>query len=296
LDVTSVLDALPDPGAIIDRTGRIVVVNRAWRQFGIDNGAAEAATGIGVNYLDVCDRAGRNGAVDGYLAAAALRTVLSGEAVQTELEYQSSSPWIDRWSLLRVTPLAGTGSVLVTHLSITRRVVAEEALARYHAPDPLTGIANRELFTAALDAALAPRAGRISRPDVGVLCLDLIGFRDINASYGRDAGDEVLQMTAHRLLGQLRSSDTIARLDADEFAIVAPDIDLASLTALARDITESLGGLRLIHGHAVEVPAGVGFYLASRGERVGDALAQASEHRHRVKRAAQLPNADIADS
>ncbi len=66
---------------------------------------------------------------DAYLAAEGLRAVLAGSTVQSELEYPCPSPAVNRWFLVRITPLAGhTLGAVVSHVNITRRVMAEQLL------------------------------------------------------------------------------------------------------------------------------------------------------------------------
>jgi diguanylate cyclase (GGDEF)-like protein len=94
----------------------------------------------------------------------------------------------------------------------------ERALAHRSLHDHLTGLPNRVLFQDRLSHALAAaaRAGG----QVGVLYLDLDGFKGVNDTAGHGAGDELLQEVAHRFSTCLRPGDTIARLGGDEFAIV----------------------------------------------------------------------------
>jgi two-component system, cell cycle response regulator len=104
----------------------------------------------------------------------------------------------------------------------TLQLVAEKARERerflaFH--DPLTGLANRQLFFDRLEHALAQ--ARRNGDLLAVLYLDLDGFKAINDSIGHAAGDQVLCEAAQRLKSCLRDSDTIARLGGDEFAVVA---------------------------------------------------------------------------
>ena len=187
--------------------------------------------------------------------------------------------------VVAVVPLAGpVPGVVVSHVNITRRVRAELDLAHKVAHDPLTGLANRTLLNARLATALTPRAGRAPRDDVGVLYLDLDGFKSINDTYGHEAGDEVLLTTAHRLRDQVRPQDTVARLGGDEFAIVAPRITAAGLSALAQRIAVALARPHVVHGTEVVAAASVGTHLCAAGERAEHALRHADAAMYAVKR------------
>jgi diguanylate cyclase (GGDEF)-like protein len=281
---SAVLGGLPDATAVLDRSGCIVAVNRAWRMFALDNEGRADATGIGVNYLDLCDRAAGSGCAEAGPAANGIRAVLSGEAVQGEVEYPCPSPSVNRWFLLRVTSLFGISSgVVVSHVNITRRKMAEEELAHEAAHDPLTGLANRTLFTARLKSALTLRAGRPVKGDVGVLYIDLDRFKLVNDTYGHNAGDEVLVACAQRLQSKVRLQDTVSRLGGDEFAVVAPRMVADSLAALAGRVARALSEPYLVHGKAVGIPASVGAYLAAPGELGIDALQHADDAMYSVK-------------
>jgi diguanylate cyclase (GGDEF)-like protein len=281
----AVLDALPDATAVIDNSGSIVAVNRAWQMFALDNGGRPAGTGVGVNYLDVCARSSAAGCGDAHKAAVGLRSVLAGETVHYELEYPCPSPAAHRWFLVRITPLSGAvPGAVASHVNITRRKMAEQALAHQAAHDPLTELANRDLFMAQLAGALTQRGGRPPGADVGVLYLDLDGFKQVNDTYGHEAGDEVLLTTAYRLRGQVRPQDTVARLGGDEFAITVPRITADALAALAARIAGALGEPHLVHGHSIRITVTVGTHLASAGELAGDALRRADQAMYALKR------------
>ena len=167
----AVMDALPDATAVVDPDGTMVAVNRAWLMFAMDNGGQPESTGVGVNYFDLCARSVAAGCEDAQRAADGLRAVLAGYTVHSEVEYPCPSPAVNRWFLLRITPLAGdvTGAVM-SHVNITRRKMAEQELAHEAAHDPLTGLANRGLFADRLTAALTGRRSQVTddpgRPDV----------------------------------------------------------------------------------------------------------------------------------
>jgi diguanylate cyclase (GGDEF)-like protein len=281
----AVLDALPDATAVVDRRGTIVAVNHTWRRFAADNGGRPETTGVGVNYLDLCDRSAAAGCEDAHTAATGLRAILAGDSTEIEMEYPCPSPAARRWFVMRVTPVAGAeATAVVSHVNITRRKMAEQALAHQAAHDPLTGLANRMLFIERLTHALTPRGGRAARGDVGVLYIDLDGFKAVNDTYGHDAGDDVLLTTSRRLRDEVRPQDTVARLGGDEFAVTAPRISGEALTVLASRIAAACAEPQLVQAHAIVVTASIGTYLASHGDSAEDALRVADQAMYAVKR------------
>ena len=91
--------------------------------------------------------------------------------------------------------------------------------------DNLTELANRQLFFDRLQLALKQRRSRRLRGYVGVLHIDLDGFKRINDSLGSESGDKVLREAGRRIQSVVRNDDTVARLSADEFAVVLTDFD-----------------------------------------------------------------------
>ena len=286
----AVLDALPDATAVIDMTGRIIAVNAAWTMFCLDNGGDSAATGPGVNYLDVTRRAGMAGNGQARAMTRQIEAVLSGDAVDGELEYACPSPAANRWFLARVTRLSGPiAGAVVSHMNITRRKAAEDVLHHTAAHDPLTGLANRVFFAERLATALTPRQGRPTGHDVGVIYLDLDGFKSVNDTYGHAAGDEVLLTAAARLRSVIRPQDSVARLGGDEFAVLAPRITAAGLRSLHGRVSQTLAMPHRVHGTGCHIPASVGSYLAGPGESGTDVLGQAdlamyADKRDRIER------------
>ncbi|GMV60284.1 MAG: hypothetical protein AMXMBFR72_33750 [Betaproteobacteria bacterium] len=121
--VRSTLDSLPANIAILDQSGAIVAVNRAWRQFAEHNGAATAAVCEGANYLAVCDGAAGAGADEAHAFAAAVRDVMYGRRADFRLEYACHSPSEKRWFVAGIARLVGDGAkhVVVAHVDVTER-------------------------------------------------------------------------------------------------------------------------------------------------------------------------------
>jgi diguanylate cyclase (GGDEF)-like protein len=272
----AVLDAIPDATAVLDQAGTIIGVNHAWRMFALDNGGTPVATGAGVNYFRVCERAQRHGCAEAGDVADQLRSVLNDERVEAEVQYPCPSPAVGRWFVLRISKLRGaTPGAVVSHVNITRRMMAEQELAHAASHDPLSGLANRTLFRSRLKRALRATDGRQRIGDAGVLYLDLDGFKAINDTFGHAAGDEVLLAVAHRLRNTVRPGDTIARLGGDEFAVLAPRVDHDGLAALAARIKTSLDQPHSVHATQVLAGASIGTHLTHAGEDMEQALQKA---------------------
>ncbi|MBR0653811.1 putative bifunctional diguanylate cyclase/phosphodiesterase [Plastoroseomonas arctica] len=125
--------------------------------------------------------------------------------------------------------------------------------------DPLTGLADRQSFLAKLDAELRDRRQR----PCAILMLDFRSFRSLNDGLGHGAGDAVLREAARRLREGLRTHDLVARIGADEFAVLQPGVDSAAVAErVARRLVARLSEPTLIGGQAVVMVARAGIALA----------------------------------
>jgi two-component system CheB/CheR fusion protein len=117
----TVIDALPEHIAVIDPTGRIVLVNAAWRRFAQANGDSELArSGPGSNYLDVCEACGTEGGDYASRAIKGIRDVLGGVLPKFAMEYPCHSPDEQRWFVMNVAPVLSQGyGAVISHVNIT---------------------------------------------------------------------------------------------------------------------------------------------------------------------------------
>jgi diguanylate cyclase (GGDEF)-like protein/PAS domain S-box-containing protein len=140
---------------------------------------------------------------------------------------------------------------------ITERRLLQERLRDQALHDPLTGLANRRLFTERLEAAFAT-ADPTSR--IGICFLDLDRFKYINDSHGHDVGDQLLAVVAHRLR-QAAGVDghLVARMGGDEFVIlVARSRGVDQLAAIADGVVAALCEPIHVGQHRLHVTASVG--------------------------------------
>ena len=103
------MDALSSHLAILDETGTIVAVNRAWREFAEANQPVLANVCKGANYLSVCDTADGPNSEEAKTIAARVRAIIRGEEKECALEYPCHSPEEKRWFVVRVTRRCATG-------------------------------------------------------------------------------------------------------------------------------------------------------------------------------------------
>lgn len=168
----------------------------------------------------------------------------------------------------------------------------QDSMAALALRDSLTGLANRRLFKELLDADLA-RTQRNGLP-LAIAFLDLDGFKNVNDTYGHDAGDIVLCETARRMLAIVRGADTVARIGGDEFVIVYEPNDPNSRNLVPRLDRALSEPISITASITVRCPASIGIadtrVVGCNGAAL---LAAADEAMYAVKRARQTAVASI---
>jgi diguanylate cyclase (GGDEF)-like protein len=151
--------------------------------------------------------------------------------------------------------------------------------------DALTGLPNRAQLHERVSSALA--AAELRGGQVGVLLMDLDGFKEINDTLGHHHGDALLQRVGERLLASTRPADLVARLGGDEFALLLPDIaGTDDAVAVARRTLEELEGPVHIHGVDLDVRGSVGIAcFPAHGRDVDELLSGADMAMYRAKQA-----------
>ncbi len=173
-----------------------------------------------------------------------------------------------------MSPLSVDGRIigvegLLTDISALKRQEAE--LAHQARSDSLTGLANRLTFREFQARSLA----RIERHGgtVGVLYLDLSGFKRVNDTIGHAAGDRVLVTVADRLRKVTRREDVVARLGGDEFTVLMPDIrELPEATTTAQRIIAAIEEPVVVDGQRLSISTGIGIAITSDGTITPDEL------------------------
>jgi diguanylate cyclase (GGDEF)-like protein/PAS domain S-box-containing protein len=152
--------------------------------------------------------------------------------------------------------------VVLSMVDVTDRRRAEEDLVRRAFTDPLTGLPNRRALTDRLRHAVA--LSRRRGLQVGLVHLNIDRFKAVNEALGHEAGDMLLSQVADRLRWSTRVEDTAVRLGADEFLVVAEDVeDLPGLRALADRLLAVLDEPFLVNDREIVLSASVGLTLGS---------------------------------
>lgn len=144
----------------------------------------------------------------------------------------------------------------------------------YH--DPLTGLPNRLLMQDRLQHACY-RAKR-AHDSVAVMLVDLDRFKEINDVLGHDTGDQLLHEVAQRMLGCVRTCDTVARSGGDEFVLIFPDIkEEWDIETLAQRILDAFADPFMIDGHEIHSTPSIGISVFPRDGETAELLVKNSD-------------------
>ena len=175
-------------------------------------------------------------------------------------------------SIVGLSALVAFAWVVVLRRRVEQQTLAirrsEERLRHLSQHDVLTGLPNRFLLNDRLDMALK-RTGRFDF-NLGLLMVDLDGFKEVNDTLGHQAGDQVLCEVANRISRTVRQTDTVARLGGDEFIVLLPDLRQASeAETIAAKIVAAIAEPIDVGSATVPVSASVG--VCTSPEQGGDA-------------------------
>jgi diguanylate cyclase (GGDEF)-like protein/PAS domain S-box-containing protein len=167
---------------------------------------------------------------------------------------------------------------------ISERKALEEQLRQLAFHDPLTLLANRNLFRDRVQHALA--LAQRAQNFVAVMFLDLDNFKNINDSLGHDAGDRLLQAVAQRIMKTTRSADTVARLGGDEFSILVEGVrTVTEVERLADALIATLDMPFALNGMEVRVGASIGVAFSTRAASAETLLSNADIAMYHAKAA-----------
>jgi diguanylate cyclase (GGDEF)-like protein len=173
--------------------------------------------------------------LEGFTMAAAVRFLFTPSADGSPLLYYYGLPL----SMVAAAVLVALG---VADRLLAQRVALTEAERRAQT-DPLTGVLNRRSLIERLDAACL-RARARGLP-IALLFIDLDHFKQINDSFGHQAGDACLRAIIDPIHAELRQSDVIGRYGGEEFVVILSSADAAAAHPIAQRILERVAGVHV---------------------------------------------------
>ncbi len=231
--VRSVIESLPAEVVMIDSKSNIVAVNRSASRSGwhIDENIPRSYAEIATHIL---------GAKGAERIASGIRDVLSRKidrfSVDVNAAKEDRARWLHVDVVLNVLANEETG-VVISHTDVTERVLGAQRLSWVADHDALTGLPNRHLLIRELRDAIS-NCGPES--PLGLIFLDLDGFRRVNDTLGHEAGDELLTEVAMRLSFSSHRDELIARLGGDEFVILVPDASASLINGITSNIIDAI--------------------------------------------------------
>lgn len=272
----AITDGLPVTISMVSPEGRYLFANQAYcRYFGLDpeqihdtsvrDVIGEAAYGQAMTHLE---------------------RAMAGEQVSFESRFALPIGPRD----LRITMIPSRGDepgAYILGSDITEFKALQDQLEHEATHDPLTGLPNRRAFTLRLSRELE-RVHQSAEP-LGLLFLDLDGFKLINDRLGHHVGDALLQRFASVLTAEVRPGDMVARLAGDEFTVILPALrhPELELPALCERLLAAMAVSADVAGHPLPLAGSIGGALCHSGQfcHIDDLLHRADAAMYRAKQA-----------
>jgi diguanylate cyclase (GGDEF)-like protein/PAS domain S-box-containing protein len=210
-----------------------------------------------------------------------LKLMESGEPIIGMIESRGMEGSELNWTSTTKVPLRDGSGNVIGLMGITREINelkrAELDLQHLATHDQLTGLPNRYLLIDRLVQTVA-HATR-ARSIFAVLFLDIDDFKETNDAYGHEFGDVVLRSIAERLVGSVRSSDTVARIGGDEFVIVLETLGgRLDARSVADKILLSVAKPTTLQRHVVTTTASIGISFYPDNTDDAEVLLRAADY------------------
>ena len=198
-----------------------------------------------------------------------------------EQEIIRAKETLEQQVVARTRELANTVKQLQEEVEEREKIAAELDFLANH--DALTGLPSLRLCKDRLEHSLAE--ARRNRQMSAVMFLDLDGFKEVNDSHGHEFGDKVLKATAERIKGEIRETDTVARIGGDEFVIILSSLPRVRIAErIAASIIEQVSQVIEIDGVSVTVSTSIGISLyPEHGITPEEMIREADRAMYRIK-------------
>ena len=210
-----------------------------------------------------------------------MRIMDSDEGIVGLVESRALEDGRLNWTLTSKLPLHDEAGLVVGLIGITREInelkQTEMDLQDLATHDTLTGLPNRYLMMDRLQRILLQ--AKRSDTSVGILFIDLDGFKAVNDAHGHYFGYLVLRAVAQRLVSSVRSSDTVARIGGDEFVVILDTLDKAEHAAVvAANVRRNLARAMTLERRRVKVTVSIGISLRPQNGAEAEVLLRAADY------------------
>ncbi|OAI23174.1 MULTISPECIES: diguanylate cyclase domain-containing protein [Methylomonas] len=262
---------------LLDEAGRLKTVNPILSKV------------IGLRHLSTIELLGQDFAELAFAEPAIVRELMyraveRRQTVSQDLCLKNLTSWVHCMLSLQISNRFSPCFEGVVY-DITDRVAAETRIRHEADHDSLTGLLRRQAAERQLTSLIHARRDQDNAPVI--LLLDLDRFKEINDTYGHDAGDRVLVETAARLENCVRTSDIVARLGGDEFLIVLVNCaSVEHVRQIAGDIVLAIGKpIQLNSTQNVTMGVSIGICIEEGSSQTLEELyKQADQAMYEVKR------------
>ena len=275
----SMMDSVPDQIFFKDINSRFIRINTSLaKRYGLES----PAQAIGKSDADFysADHAAQTRQEE-------LEIIRTGTPVFNQLHNEVWGDGAEAWNVSMKMPLRDANGVIIGTYGIAHDITehkkSEAIIWRQANFDSLTGLPNRRMLRDRWEQAVNNH--RRSHHGLALLILDLDHFKDVNDTLGHAVGDELIVQASRRMEGCLRSTDTLARMGGDEFAIILTDLLPGSdVGDIVSKIVGCLGSAFELLGQMVFVTVSVGVTLfPENGESFDDLLKLADQAMYEAK-------------
>ncbi len=284
--IAAALEVVPFAMLITDASGSALSVNHRWSALS----GLSVESSLGMGWLEALSAEAR------HRLLATLREVAAHAENLTE-DYQIGASTQKRWVRWWIShhEVAGVSMLAVAAADVEADYARQADLYHLATHDSLTGLFNRRHFMEAIDQALL-RNQRSSR-HVGVVYVDLDGFKGVNDRAGHAMGDRVLSAVGARLRHAVRSADLVARIGGDEFAVLCEGLgEEEQAEVVANRIAAALAESVELEGERWSVSASVGAAVDVEGHlSASELIDRADRAMYSIKHTRRRPRiADVA--